>query len=416
MGTTLAAVLLLATMFTLFPPALPGAGGMSTAVAAGLNDQLEDNRARLQQVRDNLAKAQAARKAALGDIAALDQNIDGLEKEVRIATAAYEEAAGVLAQLREELDALTIELTTKRKELARTERDLSIQQEVFNGRLVNVYKSGGRAVYLAALLEQPTSLSQLMGRIDLLSSIVGQDHDILTQIDDLKTKIEEQRAGLETERARVSTIEQKQRATTKTLDAQADKKQVALDELEDARAAKGKVLAAAEKDVAAWSRQEDELSAESGRIADQIKAAQAAANQPRQSASNGGGGGDLYRPVPGAITSAFGYRIHPIFHVRKMHTGVDMHAGMGTPIHAAEGGTVISAGWRGGYGKCVVISHGGNLATLYGHLSSIQVSAGEQLGRGEVIGEVGSTGYSTGPHLHFEVRVGGSPVNPANYL
>ncbi len=416
MGTTLAAVLLLATMLTLFPPAPPGAGGMSTAVAAGLNDQLEDNRARLQRVRDNLAKAQAARKAVLGDIAALDQNIDGLEQEVRIATAAYEEAAGILAQLREELDALTIELTKKRKELARTERDLSIQQEVFNGRLVNVYKSGGRAVYLAALLEQPASLSQLMGRIDLLSSIVGQDHDILTQIDDLKTRIEEQRAGLETERARVSTIEQKQRATTKTLDAQADKKQVALDELEDARAAKGKVLAAAEKDVAAWSRQEDELSAESGRIADQIKAAQAAANQPRQSASSGGGGGDLYRPVPGAITSAFGYRMHPIFHVRKMHTGVDMHAGMGTPINAAESGTVISAGWRGGYGKCVVISHGGNLATLYGHLSSIQVSAGEQVGRGEVIGEVGSTGYSTGPHLHFEVRVGGSPVNPANYL
>ena len=171
--------------------------------------------------------------------------------------------------------------------------------------------------------------------------------------------------------------------------------------------------------MASWSRQEDELSAESARIADQIKAAQAAANQPRQGASSGsgnGGGGDLYRPVPGAITSAFGYRIHPIFHVRKMHTGVDMHAGMGTPIHAAEGGTVISAGWRGGYGKCVVISHGGNLATLYGHLSAIQVSVGERVGRGEVIGKVGSTGYSTGPHLHFEVRVGGSPVNPANYL
>jgi murein DD-endopeptidase MepM/ murein hydrolase activator NlpD len=421
----LGAVLLLAGVLVLFPtPAPGGESGLSTASAASLSDQLEDSRARLQKVRDSLAKAQAARKAALGDIAAIDQNIDGAEKELRIATATYDEAAGVLAQLRAELDVLTVELTQKRKELKRTERDLSIQQEVFNERLTNVYKSGGRLMYLAALFQpaaEPTSISELMGRFDLLSSIAEQDYDILTQIDTLKAKIEEQKAALETERVHVSALEQKQRATTKTLAAQAEKKQAAVDELENALAAKNKVLAAAEKDVAAWSRQEDELSAESGRIADQIKAAQAAANSSRSSASSGGdggggGGGSLYRPVPGAITSAFGYRMHPIFHVRKMHTGVDMHAGMGTPIRAAESGTVISAGWRGGYGKCVVIAHGGNLATLYGHQSTILVSAGETVERGEVIGKVGSTGYSTGPHLHFEVRVGGSPVNPANYL
>jgi murein DD-endopeptidase MepM/ murein hydrolase activator NlpD len=124
----------------------------------------------------------------------------------------------------------------------------------------------------------------------------------------------------------------------------------------------------------------------------------------------------LSRPVPGAITSGFGYRMHPIFHVRKLHTGVDMHAGMGESIKAAAAGTVVFAGWRGGYGKCVIIDHGGGLATLYAHQSEILVSVGQVVKRGVVIGKVGSTGYSTGPHLHFEVRVNGTPVDPVGYL
>ena len=414
----LAALLILVAAFVLLPSFLPSGGGLPTAEAAGLNDQLKDKSAELQETRDNLAEAKAARDAASADVAALDQNIEGLEGEVSVAAAAYDEAAGRLAQLREELDGVTVALNQQRKVLVRTERDLATQQDVFNTRLVNVYKSGGRSVYLAGLLDL-TSISQLIGRLDLLSAIAEQDHDILTQIEALKSEVEEQKAALEVERAHVSVLEQEQRTTTKTLGARAEKKRAALADLEEALKAKRRVLAAAEKDVGVWRSQEDKLLAESQRIAAEIKAAEVRARAASGDSAGGGGSGgsgDLYRPVPGAITSAFGYRIHPIFHVRKMHTGVDMHAGMGTPIRAAAAGTVVSAGWRGGYGKCVVISHGGDLATLYGHQSTIRVSAGQSVKRGDVIGEVGSTGYSTGPHLHFEVRVGGSPVDPARYL
>lgn len=129
------------------------------------------------------------------------------------------------------------------------------------------------------------------------------------------------------------------------------------------------------------------------------------------------GKGVLAIPIPGArITSVFGPRMHPIYQEMRTHDGIDLAAGTGTPIRAAGDGVVIYAGPRGGYGNATVIDHGNSLATLYAHQSSIGVSVGQQVLRNQAIGAVGSTGFSTGPHLHFEVRVQGVPVDPMRYL
>ena len=129
------------------------------------------------------------------------------------------------------------------------------------------------------------------------------------------------------------------------------------------------------------------------------------------------GHGVLAVPIPGApITSGFGPRVHPIYGDVRMHTGIDFGASTGTPIHAAADGVVVSAGPLGGYGNATVIDHGNGLATLYGHQSSIAVAPGQRVSRGQVIGYVGCTGLCTGPHLHFEVRVRGTPVDPMQYL
>lgn len=124
----------------------------------------------------------------------------------------------------------------------------------------------------------------------------------------------------------------------------------------------------------------------------------------------------LVRPVPSAVTSGYGNRIHPIYGDERLHTGWDMNGAMGSPIVAAASGTVIFAGVKGGYGNTIMIDHGGGMVTLYAHQSQFAVGYGQQVSAGQVIGYVGSTGDSTGPHLHFEVRINGTPVNPSRYL
>jgi murein DD-endopeptidase MepM/ murein hydrolase activator NlpD len=148
----------------------------------------------------------------------------------------------------------------------------------------------------------------------------------------------------------------------------------------------------------------------------QIAAAAASRGNPTPQAASGGGNGRFILPANGPITSGFGPRNHPISGGSRMHNGVDIGASSGTPIHAAADGTVVMAGSNGGYGNWTLIDHGGGLATGYGHQSSIGVRVGQHVSRGDVIGRVGSTGASTGPHLHWEVRVNGNSVNPMGWI
>ncbi len=124
----------------------------------------------------------------------------------------------------------------------------------------------------------------------------------------------------------------------------------------------------------------------------------------------------LQWPANGPKTSDYGWRTHPIFGTRRFHAGIDIGAGYGSAVVAAGTGTIVFVGMKGGYGNTVIVDHGGGIATLYAHQSQLAVGSGESVRRGEVVGYVGSTGYSTGPHLHFEVRVNGTPVDPMGYF
>jgi murein DD-endopeptidase MepM/ murein hydrolase activator NlpD len=151
----------------------------------------------------------------------------------------------------------------------------------------------------------------------------------------------------------------------------------------------------------------DSLQAASNALAARIRAAQTDNGSPTTTTPSSAG---LIWPVNGPITSPFGWRWG------RMHQGIDIGVPTGTPIHAAAAGTIIYCGWEEGYGNLVVIDHGGNLATAYAHQSAIAVTCGQYVDQGQVIGYVGCTGHCTGPHLHFEVRVNGEPVDPMGYL
>ena len=173
----------------------------------------------------------------------------------------------------------------------------------------------------------------------------------------------------------------------------------------------------------------DELDSDAADIASEIRAAEARARaeveRRSKEASKRGEkyvpptpthSGGFSRPTGGSITSRFGMRFHPILKYTRMHSGIDFGGGYGAPVFAAGGGTVISAGSKGSYGNTVVIDHGGGLSSVYAHLSRMTVSEGQTVSSGRRVGSIGSSGLSTGPHLHFEVRVNGKPVNPMSRL
>lgn len=173
-----------------------------------------------------------------------------------------------------------------------------------------------------------------------------------------------------------------------------------------------KMIEKIQRDKQAYERSERELKRQSDSLANIIS------KTTKNSGVNVGGG--FIMPVAGRISSPFGWRVHPIFKSRTFHSGIDIASPYGTPIKASNAGKVIYSGWYGGYGRVVILDHGSctgqPTTTLYAHMSKQKVAVGQNVTRGQVIGLVGSTGYSTGPHLHFEVRINGKPNNPNNYL
>ena len=358
----------------------------------------------LAQTRDKIAAAKQHKASLNEQISALDGQLAAIEAQLKGLGGRIDAVQQRLAVTRDKLRVLDEQVRLKRAELAEAQHELVAEQSAFQQRVRIAYKTSDLD-YLDVLMAS-SSFEDLVSRVDVVRSLVGGDNALVGRLQTTRDAVREQKraiAARQSEARKAADDLQAQSAQLASLQAaRAEQHSAAL----AARAAKTGALAQVNDDLAQLRSQEDQLLAESSALSGVINS----------SPGGGGGTGRLGWPVGGPVTSSFGWRVHPILHVKRFHTGIDIGVGYGTPIHAADSGTVIYATWMSGYGNVIIVDHGSGISTLYAHQSSLAVGMGARVTRGQVIGYVGSTGFSTGPHLHFEVRLNGTPVDPLAYL
>ena len=324
---------------------------------------------------------------------------------------------GEMEETKKKISAKEDEITNKEEELILAKADENEQYESMKKRIRYMYENGNTG--FVEILCSSKSIGELLNNAEYISRISGYDRNMLVEFQKVVTNVENQEAELKKEYKELQTMQDnlitKQDSVNELIKNKQSEIQSLTSELGDTK----NKLAQLEAAAAEAERKQKEAAA----AAAAAKKAQAAAKKNTSSSGSSAGSagasgnGTFTHPCPGGyISSGFGYRTQPIAGASTNHKGIDFAAATGTPIYAAAAGTVISAGYAGNAGNLLVISHGNGLLTYYMHCNAIYVSAGQKVSRGQNVAAVGTTGNSTGPHLHFQVMLNGTPVNPANYL
>ncbi|HET7721449.1 MAG TPA: peptidoglycan DD-metalloendopeptidase family protein [Acidimicrobiales bacterium] len=346
------------------------------------------------------AAAQAKKAQAAAQLDTLKANDAELEAAVKALDAGVAIEAANTDAAQQALRAAERSLTTAQARLAATEAKMADLRAKVAEAAVRAYVHPGGDTLLEIVRSK--DLGEASRRQALLAHVVSSDRDIVDQMRAARQDEQMEKENL-AEAASVAADRKKAAAEKLAGLEKARNDQVKLKNALDAR------IEQVTSEVAALAREEATLSA-------LIRARQAPpeASSPAAPAGNAApakvGGSGVAWPTNGSVTSGFGYRWG------SLHAGIDIANGVGTPIRAAKAGTIILAGWNGGYGNCIVIDHGGGFSTLYGHMTRLRASDGQRVSQGDLIGDMGSTGNSTGSHLHFETRVNGSPQDPTRYL
>ena len=361
-----------------------------------LRDQVEEASAEEAALLERIDSSQARRRELDGQVSVLERDIAKVQAELDAAQQRFD-------SLQMQVVAIERRLTEARGALVDAKDDL-------RKRALAAYMGQSDVGRYAELVLHSSDMRELAASSGYLNAVMHAQANAVNRHKRLSAEVEDLREEVEATR----------------LDAKAERDAVAGRRalLEQSRQAAEALRAQVRSELASQGQTLDEIQARKDEFEAQIAALQVTSDalaellRDRQAGQTAAapGRGVLARPVAGAVTSTFGPRVHPIFGNVRMHAGVDFGASSGAPIAAAGDGVVVLAGPYGGYGNATVIDHGNALATLYGHQSSIAVGPGDRVTRGQVIGRVGCTGYCTGPHLHFEVRLYGTPVDPMRYL
>jgi murein DD-endopeptidase MepM/ murein hydrolase activator NlpD len=376
---------LLAAGCVLLPfPSVPGLGGASMAQGAGSIEDLQKRQVQIDQQRSQVVEEKKRlnilENSAKTSLDGLQTNLKTTISQVQASTTDLQVASKTLQQLEEKLT--SAEQTYRQKQSSTIARLQFLQRQRLDRGL--------------AVLLQSQTLNEFLDRRYHLKKVYQADRQMLVSLKTDADRLEQQRNLIEGKKNEITLLTQQLLGQKSTMEAQVGYQKEAIGRLKSDRRA---------MQVAETQLEQDSRTISS--IIQQRRSRGIVAYR---------GTGQMILPCAGEITSGFGWRVHPVLGYERFHSGLDIGADYGTVINAADRGLVIFAGWYGGYGNAVIIDHGGGLTTLYGHTSELYVVEGQEVQRGQAIAAVGSTGLSTGPHLHFEVRREGDPTDPIAFF
>lgn len=373
------------------------------AGASAIDQRIAKERAKAQQTQARLHEKRAELHTAT-------VRYNDLENQLGETNAAIGQVSERIDSLQGQRDSTERKIDWNTVQLDAARRSLRLHDALLKRRLVDIYEYGD-LTYVNALIGA-RSFSEFVERWEDLRLLIAANERTVRARKSAETRVAVIEADLERTRMELQQEEEAQQQARSQLDSLADERRNLVSLAAMRRHSVASEVAQMEDLSAAEESELEGLILEREReLAAQQRAAGIAGAPP-----SAGGLGNFSWPVTGTITSPFGWRTNPMGGGPEFHQGLDIAAPMGTAVTSAAAGTVIMAQWYGGYGNYILIDHGGGYSTGYGHLSAMYVSVGQSVARGQAIGAVGSTGQSTGPHLHFEVRIAGKPVDPAPRL
>lgn len=395
--------------------ALTSALVVSVVVATGAAAQTPESEkaevdARIATLQSEIAEAKEQEGVLTSQLSAVVAELESAQAAVDSAQSTVSVLEAELGSARERLDALARLLEQQTRRLERLKAEQAKAVAILEQRVRSAYID--EPPDILAFLVSASTFDEVIDSVELVARINSQDRRIARQVEQARTRAAaERRATAETKRQQAATVSE---ISARTAEAQAARDQLAgdRDRLATVESLKQSAVTNAQETREEYLREVEGLLAQSAALAERIRAAQTDSSTSGAGSSGTGqpSAAGLVWPCDGVVVSAFGMRWG------RMHEGLDISCSFGTPNRAAAAGTVIYSGWLGGYGYLVVIDHGNGLSTAYAHASTNVVRVGQRVAQGETVSLVGSTGNSSGPHLHFEVRVNGSAVDPLLYV